>query len=266
MAIRRILLLVLLIINSYSFIEDDTFLKDFITCGLGGSEDSATIEECLALNSNLNGTGDSESQCCRITAIDDPFRNMKQINKGLWKEKYMEILKINEAQLEEEIKKRYDSVSTMNACSALIKKNRKAELYGLSLMVNGNKITSNCGDTEETFDPKDFYPLTEKEKFYKDILDCRVQYGEKECIDKSYKLLSSNTQACWCEETFVFVSSSSIGKGCYGYSIDNFKNELKKYMDDNSGSNGSLTMKCSCLNREGKHVNAFLNSGEITIE
>ena len=265
MEIRRILLLVLLIINSFSFIDDLTFFKDSFRCGTANFKDSTTIEECLALTPNLKGTGDLESQCCRMTAIDDPFKNMKQTYKGLWKEKYMEILKINEAQLEEEIQKRYDSASTINACIALIKKNRKVELYGLSLMVNGNKITYNCGDTEETFDPKDFYPLTEKEKFYKDILDCRVQYGEKECIDKSYKLLSSNTQACWCEETFVFVSSSSIGKGCYGYSIDNFKNELKKYMDDNSASK---TMKCSCLNKEGKHVNAFLNSvtGEITIE
>ena len=264
MSIRSILLLTLLIIYSYSYYEKNIIIEDYEKCGKASSSYSTTTEECTAITPTLIGTGDFESQCCRLTVTIDPFERFKSKYGENWKQKYMEILGINEEQLEKEIDKRYSSAEKISFCNALIKKFKNVDLYRISFGAYNGEISYNCGDEEKTFKPKDFYPITEEEKVYKDEIDCNVQEDEKQCINKAYKLSSYNSQSCWCKQQFI--SYNGYSEGCHRYSINDFKNELKIFMEKNK--NYTITMKCSCLNKEGKHVNAFANlvTSEIIIE
>ena len=176
----------------------------------------------------------------------------------------MEILKINEEELEKEIAKRYSSAEKISFCNILNKKFKNVELYRLSIGAYNGEISYNCGDEEKTFELKDFYPITEEEKVYKDEIDCNVLEDEKQCIDKGYKLSSYNSQSCWCKQQFI--SYEGYSEGCDKYSVNEFKKELEIFIEKKKDN--IINMNCSCLNKEGKRVNAFVNlvSGEIIIE
>ena len=275
MSIRNILLLTLLTIYYCSLIDykDSIFTEDFEKCEKASSKNySSTTEQCTEITPTLIGTGDFESQCCRVTVSTDPFERVKVAFGENWKQEYMKYLGIDEEQLEEEIARQYSLAPKVNACFALLKKIRNVELYSFALGVYDGKINYNCGDGEENFDIKNFYPSNEEEKVYKDQIDCSVQSGEKNCYDKAYKLFSYNTQCCWCEENTIYNGGSAAGlssssERCSGYLTTEFKKKLKIVMDENINKNNTFTMKCSCLNKEGKRVNAFVNSvtKQITI-
>ena len=45
----------------------------------------------------------------------------------------------------------------------------------------------------------------------RDTFECVSEYSENNCINKGSKLLSDNSQCCWCEENTIFVEGIPNG-------------------------------------------------------
>lgn len=270
MSILSILLFYFLIIYSTSQGFNYNINKEeFKRCFDAGDKGVATIEKCTAITSTFKNEGENESQCCMVTYMIDPLEKYKFMFGENWKEEYMKHYGLDENQFEDELNRIYSSVSEVNMCFDLIKKYKNVELYSISLSSYEGKIKYNCGDGEETFEKNNFYPSNEEEKMNKDYIECGIEHEEKNCFKKSSKLLSDNTQCCWCEENTIYDNSSVISsssEGCVGYPIQDFRNKLEVVLKENKEK--KYTMKCNCVNKTGKSVHASLNSinGQIEIE
>ena len=166
MSIRKILLLALLIIYSYSYYENTIIIEDYEKCSKATSSYSTTTEECTAITPTLIGTGDFESKCCRLTVTIDPFERFKSKYGENWKQKYMEILKINEEELEKEIAKRYSLAEKISFCNILNKKFKNVYIDCLlgHIMV---KLVITVEMRKKLLNSKIFIQLLKKKKFTK---------------------------------------------------------------------------------------------------
>ena len=112
----------------------------------------------------------------------------------------MKLYNLNEKQAEDKINRMYGSAREENMCHELIKNYENVELYQISLTLFDGKIKYNCGDGEKIFEKGKYNPLNEEEKMNKDFIDCDSEHLEQNCIKEASKLLSDNSQCCWCDE------------------------------------------------------------------
>ena len=270
MSFLNILFFYLLIINSTSISIDSIFKnnnEDISKCE-DVTKKTATLEKCTAVTSTFQGPNRHESKCCFLSCKIDPFENFKLMFGKNWKQQFMKMYNLNEKQAEDTINRAYGSASEGHICADLIKNYENVELYQISLPVYDGKIKYNCGDGEEVFDRTKFSPSNEEEKMNIDYFDCRNQSGENNCLNKGSKLLSDNSQCCWCEEIFIYNEEENLDastKNCEGYRIKELRNNLEEFIEQRKGK--KITKKCTCSDKNGNNLKINLNTfnGQLEI-
>lgn len=271
MSIKFFILFSLLIFYSTSFdFQNEELNYDYEQCININKEESVPVtEECMEITPFFISKGEYESECCKLIIYEDPLERFKVFFGEDWKQNYMEFMGFNEEQLEKELERLYKSCPKKIGCTLLTKNFRNLVLYQNSFYSFNGTIIYDCGNGEKTFERSNYRPYDEEEKEFKDKFDCELQNKEKSCLNRAYKLLSDNSQCCWCEEEIIDndIQVSANSERCYGHSVNEFKNELEKIMNKQKSSS-ILKLKCYCSNREGKKVNAIVNSatGSIIIE
>lgn len=268
MSFLNLLLFNLLIIYSTSY-EKYTFNiknEDLRKCSVSKNNNSPTVEQCTSKTPSLIGRGINESQCCRVIFKEDPFYYYKSKYGENWKKEYMKSKNINENQIESEINRIYNSVNEKKMCIPLNKNLKDLELYFLSNGTIERTLKYNCGNGEETFNKKNFYPSNEEEKNSYDIVECQFETNEKNCYKKSSKLFIDNNQCCWCQENYIFPDSMSSSGACKAFPISGLKNKFEEILKQKKDK--KFKMRCICSDKKGKKVTASLNSfyNKISIE
>ena len=266
MSILNKVLFYLLIINSSSNSIFSIFEKnkeDKQKCDYAGRIGSATIEKCTAVTPTFKGPNSNESKCCFLTFKIDPFKTFKLYFGKNWKKQYMKLHNLNEKQAEDKINHTYGSAGETTMCMFLTKNFKNAGLYSItnSLPIFDGKIKYNCGEGEEIFDKEKYNPLNEEEKMNKDLVECLFEKEENSCINKASKLLSNNSQCCWCERMTIhdnkLYTDVSVSE-CVGFPIKEFRNELEEIVKKKKEE--KYSMKCTCSDKNGKHVKVNLDS------
>ena len=273
MTFWKLILVFLLIINSTSFFIESFFEKnkqDSEKCNNAGPIGSATIEKCTAATSTLNGPDSHNSKCCLFSFKIDPFKKLKQMFGTNWKKQFMKLYNLkNEIQLKLKLNQLKGLAGEKTKCLYYNKNYKNIILYGLAKVTETDeKIKYNCGDGEEIFDKEKYNPSNEEEKMDIDNFECVSEYSENNCINKGSKLLSDNSQCCWCEENTIFVEGIPNGrlnqKKCYGYPIKEFRSKLEEVLKNKK--EGKYSMKCTCTNKKGTKITANVDSVNGKIE
>ena len=263
MSIINILLFYLLITIYSQIIVNDIIRNDAIKCTGAFKEGLFPSQVCTDINPTLEGL-EYGSQCCKISIRNDPIAKLENEYGKNWKQVLMSLLNIkDEKSLDEMIKSKYP-IEEYNYCFLLPEK-RNSFLYSTSFLFGDFIIGYDCGDGEQIFNNKNYIPIEEDEKEYKDIFDCDHEHGETNCYERASKLYSQNSQCCWCHRIYNDSNLRAMSS-CHGFTINKMEDELKNYMTEIYRE--KYTLKCSCLNKEGNSVKATLNSvtGQITIE
>lgn len=267
MSIINVLLFCLLIINSYSILDKDFFFYDYYTCLDQGRSD---IEACTRVNSTLEYKEEYGSHCCILTYKRDPASSFKTEYGANWKEIFKSIFQIpDDNVLDEMLNELRGNMKEGSSCRLFTKNLKNYFLYDYSFDAINGTIKYDCGDGEQTFTSKDYIPIEENDKLYKDIVDCNQVSDEKNCFKRASKLYSVKSQCCWCEKSSLENDYLLERHICKGFSINEIDQEIKRYMNTSMKIfNQTYTMACTCLNKEGKSVKALANSvtGQIILE
>jgi hypothetical protein len=266
-------LLLCLILFTYVFsLEEDAIknMQDMQKCNAPNNNayvTPITTKICTSITPTLEAGGDYKGECCKVTANTDPLFSFKASYHENWKQKVCETLGVSENTSEEELRKKLSYSVIKDQCTVLKEKSLLADLYSTALLTVDGKVSYDCGSGEKSFSASDFFPTNENEQMTKDILDCNVEYTEKNCGKRGTKLGSSNTQCCWCETTYLNPVLPSA-QTCMGYTNDKFKNSLNTMMTSFKSAGLNVEYKCSCTNKNGGSVRGSFStvSGEVTVE
>lgn len=266
MSLINILLFCLLLINSTSVIQKEFLYKDYYECLYEGSYINDT---CIGMNPTLESKEVYGSQCCILHYKPDPsfeYKNKYGVN---WRLYLKQLFGFTDEALDEMLKSKYETAIERYRCGILPKKLKIYYLYDYSFEAINTTLRYDCGDGEQNFIGKDYVPIEEDDKLFKDIIDCNLEIGEKNCYKRASKLYSENSQCCWCEKKSIdgrYMVDSNI---CRGFSVNEIEEEMKNetllaskmYLQ-------KYTMTCNCLNKGGKSVKVFANTvtGQITFE
>ena len=179
-------------------------------------------------------------------------------------------MKLDENITEEELRNKYLLPKDMNLCGIMVKSVSNLELYQLSSLSVDGSAKFDCGEGEKTFNSKEYYPTDKDEIFDKDMIDCELEFSEKNCNKRGMRLSSDNAQCCWCEKITLSPPEILIGskKRCQGYRISDFKEFLTKDLNSKKEENKKIEYKCECYNNNGKIIKGSYNSvtGEVLVE
>jgi len=270
MKILIFILCLIMFIDVFS-LDEDTIknMQDIQKCNAPNNANvyPITTQSCTSITPTLEAGGEYKAECCKVTADRDILFSFKSGYHENWKQKACESLGVSENTSEEELRKMLSSTAIKDQC-ALLKKNSLAiDLYSISILTVDGKVSYDCGNGEKSFSSSDFFPTNENEQIAKDILDCNIEYTEKNCGKRGSKLNSDATQCCWCETTYLnpILPSAQV---CMGYKNDIFKSTLNNMMTTYKSTGLNVEYKCSCTNKNGGSVKGNFNtvSGEVTVE
>jgi hypothetical protein len=257
MKVLSLVLCLILFIYVFSLEEDAIKnMQDMQKCDAPNNNayvTPVTTKICTSITPTLEAGGDYKGECCKVTAYNDPLFSFKVSFHENWKQKVCETLGVSENTSEEELRQKLSYTIIKDKCSVLKKKSLLADLYSTALLTVDKKVSYDCGTGEKTFSANDFFPINEEEQMVKDILDCNVEYTEKNCGKRGTKLDSSNTQCCWCETIYLNQIIPNV-QTCMGYSNDKFKNSLDTMMTTFKSTGLNVEYKCSCTNKNGGSV------------
>ena len=233
-------------------------------------DDNINVDECVKISSSLQLTGINDGQCCKISASMDTLLQYK-INYGEnWKKRIIEILKLDENITEEELRNKYFLPKDRNLCAIMIKSIFNFQLYQQSSLSVDGSAKFDCGEGEKIFKSKEYYPTDKDEIFDKDMIDCGLEFSEKNCNKRGIRLSSDDAQCCWCEKIALsqdeFLSDNN--KRCFGYRIRDFKESLIYELNSAKERNSKFEFKCECYNNIGKTIKGSYNTvtGEVLVE
>ena len=267
------LLLFSLLFLQLSSQEEGLVQEDFGKCMQTNFMGAVTTEDCTAVTDLLESTGDYKGQCCRMTFQSDALDAYKRMFGDDWKEKLIEQYELDEDVTDDEIREKLGLKNEQSVCSLLTKIGKNTQLYTMALQSLDGEVTYDCGDGEETFNVKDFAPMTDYEKLNKDMSDCGTAADEKSCNKKASKLLTDGAQCCWCESSTIGNAIFNFGfQNCIGYPTNDLERYLNTTAKNYQGFGMGMTMKmkitCSCLDKSGKSTSILINTatGDIIVD
>jgi len=271
MKVLSILLCLILFIDVFSLDEDAIKnMQDMQKCK--APNDNAyvtpvTTKACTSITPTLEAGGDYKGQCCKITANTDPLFTFKIGYNENWKKKVCEMFGLSESTSEDELRNKLSYTVIKDQCDVLKDNNLVVDLYSRALSTVDGKVSYDCGSGEKSFSASDFFPTNEKEQRAKDIVDCNVEFTEKNCGKRGTKLNTSSIQCCWCQTIYLnpVLPNAQV---CMGFANDDFKSTLNNMMTTYKSSGLNIEYKCSCTNKNGGTVKGSFNSvsGEVVIE
>lgn len=223
---------------------------------------------CHNIEKDFQATGNLKGQCCYINANLDPLYSHKFVYHEQWKEKLCQLYGLTTNCSEEELRKMLSGSSINTLCMHFTEFQKKWSLYSMALRTLDKKITYDCGEGETTMSTTDFYASSEEDKFSKDSADCMDQYTEKTCQKMGSKVLSDNSQCCWCETQYLnSAMSAANSQTCQGFEIAHFKDYFQNMKISYSIAQIQLLYSCNCVDKTGKQRKGSLNTstGEIEI-
>ena len=127
-------------------------------------------------------------------------------------------------------------------------------------------MTYNCGNDEETFNTKNYYPSNEEEKSIMIFLNANMKQMKKIVIKNLLNFLMIITNAAGAKKILSFPSISHFFGFCKAYPISGLKNKFEEILKQNKDK--KFKMRCTCTYKKGKQVAISLNSfyNKITIE
>ena len=233
-------------------------------------DDNINVDECVKISSSLQLTGINEGQCCKISVSMDTLLQYKLRFGEDWKKRAIEYFKLDENITEEELRNKYFLPEDNNFCGLMIKIVGNLQLYQLSSLSVDGSAKFDCGEGEKIFKSKEYYPTDKDEIFDKDMIDCQLEFSEKNCNKRGIRLSSDNAQCCWCEKIALsqdeFLSDNY--KECTGCRISDFKEILTKALNSAKERNSKFEYKCECYNNIGKTIKGSYNTvtGEVLVE
>ena len=228
------------------------------------------VDECIKISPFLNLTGINEGQCCKISFSMDTLLKYKLRFWEDWKKRAIEYFKLDENITEEELRNKYFLPEDNNFCGLMIKIIGNLQLYQLSSLSVDGSAKFDCGEGEKIFKSKEYYPTDKDEIFDKDMIDCGLEFSEKNCNKRGIRLSSDDAQCCWCEKIALSQDEffSDNNKKCKGYRISDFKEILIKELNSVKERNSKFEYKCECYNNIGKTIKGSYNTvtGEVLVE
>jgi hypothetical protein len=242
------------------------YYEDFKKCNYARDvlydRSQLTASKCKAVNPLLESKGKFKGECCKIISFQDPLIDFKKFFAEDWKKMAIEKYQLDENISEEELREVAISQSEKDGpaieCGIILENTREVNLYEFALTTVNNTFKYDCGSGEKIFNARDFVPKNEEDIIGKDLADCLnfgVNYNEKKCLKQGNKLLSDNTQCCWCVYKEGGEMLSNI---CFGSRIDEMKesfNALKSTMNTQMPGR-NLKINCRCANKRNEMVNA----------
>jgi hypothetical protein len=251
----------------------DIYIQDNIKCSNAMDDPSKlTASKCNEATPLLESKGFYKGECCKIKATSDPLFSLKRNYKDNWKKMAISIYHVDENISEEDLREvaiAKESDGPIEMCEILLDNPRQAYLYEIALTKVNKTLKYDCGSGEKTFNARNFIPKTEKEEIEKDLVDCHnanENYSEKRCFKQGNKLLSDNTQCCWCEFT---EEGQTSPEGCMGTRIDQMKEFFTDYkkvlLSFDPKRKAKIT--CRCANNKNEMINVKFDtvSDDMTI-
>jgi len=247
--------------------QDNAMIHDMTKCGeknMYGA--SVTTDICTSTSSVFES---SDSECCKLESVSDGIQSLKAQYGENWKSVICQMIGISENTSEEEIRNTYYPPETRTNCQYFMKSSKIPSLFGLSYTTLNNQVVYNCGNGDEIFDAKKYYPTNSVEILAKDSFTCNTQYSQKDCFKSGNKLMNEEWQCCWCQTTYLNQAmSSSNSVKCMNYMKSTFEYNLKVLLETYKGNGQNMKYSCSCsdpkgINMEGKFDTS---TGEISVK
>ena len=234
------------------------------------SEDSEIdTDKCLAISSSLELAGKNKGKCCKINIDHDPLYTYQQRYGENWKKTIIKEFDLDENITEEEIRSKYLPSKKQSSCILTLDLVRDLSLYQYSFIDINREVKYDCGNGEEIFKAKDYHPTNEDEILEKDIMDCYLEFTEKNCNKRGMKVFSDKVSCCWCNrQSFYEDEAFDSIKWCRPFIISNMKEELQTELENTEIDNNRIEFKCDCYNKDGKIIKAGYNTvtGDVFIE
>jgi hypothetical protein len=262
--------ILILQVFSYNFHEGlDIFIEDNNKCSkLNVDFSQITASKCNEITPLLESKGFYKGECCKISGKWDPLYNLKKSYHENWKKMAIEIYEVDENISDDDLRAVVISEELEepdDICGIVLDNQREASLYEMALITMNKTIKYDCGSGEQTFNARNYYPKNEKEEIDKDLVDCNnmnENYNEKKCFKQGNKLLSDNTQCCWCEYNLNPNLNMTRSQGCTGNRIDETKESFNKVKEMllSIDPNANVKINCRCTNKKGEMINVKLDT------
>ena len=257
---------------SFVFSDNDEikYNQDSFKCAAPNANPYAiTTQTCTSITPSLEAEGIYKGKCCKLVKNPDLLRNFKMLYKENWKKMVCQMYGINENYSDEQINSIIGSNYKDTKCQIITNLSKLTTLYSESLLSIDGKVEYDCGEGEKTFYTNNFVPENEDEQLGKDIVDCNIEFAEKNCYKAGEKLSTSLAQCCWCETKYLTPEyAAANGEVCMGFRNDNFLQTLNNMLNTYTSSNMKIEYKCNCYDKNGYNSKGSFNSatGDLNVE
>ena len=246
--------------------QDNAMIHDMTKCGeknMYGA--TVTTDTCTSVSSVFESP---DSECCKLETVSDEIQNLKATYGENWKSVICQMIGISESTSEEEIRNTYYPPETRTTCQYFMKSSKIPTLFGLAYTTLNNQVTYNCGNGDEIFDAKKYYPTNSVEALAKDSFSCNTQYSQKDCIKSGNKLINGEWQCCWCQTTYLNQAMSSANSNeCMSYMKSTFEQNLKFLLETYRTQGQNMEYSCTCSDPNGANMQGKFDTstGEISV-